>query len=88
MSLVFKWLLYCLNRFCDPTSPFPVYLFGYTHQSQHGDNSIEDLFNLSGVGAILEAGFTDPDDFMQVIFDTLVRSLSRDLGTKVLEVAA
>ena len=59
-----------------------------SYQSQHGDNSVEDLLDLGDVGVVLEGRVADTDDFMQVILDALVGSLGSYFGTEALEVAS
>jgi uncharacterized protein YydD (DUF2326 family) len=63
-------------------------LSNLTYKGQHGDNSIENLFNLVDVGVVFEAGVTDTYDFVQIILIALVRTFHRYLSSKALEVGA
>jgi hypothetical protein len=62
-------------------------MFLVSYQREHGDDSVENLFDLIDVDVVLEASLANADDFMQVILDTLVRPFGRDLSTKTLEEA-
>lgn len=56
-----------------------------THRHHYGHNTVQDGVNLLWV-AVFEAHVTDPDDFVQVILDSLGRLLLGDLGAQGLEV--
>ena len=60
----------------------------FSHQGQHGDNPVEDFFNLVYGDSLLEAGVADTDNFVEVILNPFWRPLFGYFGTKFFEVAA